>query len=136
MGYPISPEDLLVDENGEPRRVDHAFSWSYPLAAHGMLQSVIRNAVAGDPYRIDTLFLFMANMGWNSAMDTAQTRKLLCERDANGLLRVAPLSQQASGSTFALARANALLTIPAEEHVLRAGSTVWVYLYGDLGLGV
>ncbi|HEX6612605.1 MAG TPA: molybdopterin-dependent oxidoreductase [Rhodanobacteraceae bacterium] len=84
LGYPVSPEDLLVDENGAPRRIDHAFSWAYPLAAHGMLQSVIRNAVKGDPYRIDTLFLFMANMGWNSAMDTARTRKLLCERDANG----------------------------------------------------
>ncbi|MGH8212552.1 MAG: molybdopterin dinucleotide binding domain-containing protein, partial [Rhodanobacteraceae bacterium] len=84
LGYPVSPEDLLVDANGTPRRIDHAFSWSYPLAAHGMLQSVIRNAVAGDPYRIDTLFLFMANMGWNSAMETANTRKLLRERDANG----------------------------------------------------
>ncbi len=84
LGYPQSPEDLLVDAEGRPRRIDHAFSWAYPLAAHGMLQSVIRNAVLGDPYRIDTLFLFMANMGWNSAMDTAGTRKLLCARDADG----------------------------------------------------
>ncbi|HJU07789.1 MAG TPA: molybdopterin-dependent oxidoreductase [Rhodanobacteraceae bacterium] len=88
LGYPVSPEDLLVDENGQPRRIDHAFSWSYPLAAHGMLQSVIRNAVVGDPYKIDTLFLFMANMGWNSAMDTAHTRKLLCERGANGEYKI------------------------------------------------
>jgi anaerobic selenocysteine-containing dehydrogenase len=88
LGYPQLPDDLLVDENGKPRRIDHAFSWSYPLAAHGMLQSVIRNAVVGDPYRIDTLFLFMANMGWNSAMDTARTRKLLCERGANGEYRI------------------------------------------------
>ncbi|HET6912164.1 MAG TPA: molybdopterin-dependent oxidoreductase, partial [Rhodanobacteraceae bacterium] len=88
LGYPASPEDLLVDENGAPRRIDHAFSWAYPLAAHGMLQSVIRNAIAGDPYKIDTLFLFMANMGWNSAMDTAHTRKLLCERDAGGEYKI------------------------------------------------
>ncbi|MGH8164079.1 MAG: molybdopterin-dependent oxidoreductase, partial [Rhodanobacteraceae bacterium] len=88
LGYPLSPDDLLVDEHGQPRRVDHAFSWAYPLAAHGMLQSVIRNACAGDPYRIDTLFLFMANMGWNSAMDTAHTRKLLCERDASGEYKI------------------------------------------------
>lgn len=81
LGYPQAPDDLLVDAQGKPRRIDHAFSWAYPLAAHGMLQSVIRNACAGDPYRIDTLFLFMANMGWNSAMDTAHTRRLLCERD-------------------------------------------------------
>jgi anaerobic selenocysteine-containing dehydrogenase len=53
-----------------------------------MLQSVIRNAVAGDPYKIDTLFLFMANMGWTSAMDTAHTRKLLRERDASGEYKI------------------------------------------------
>ncbi len=84
LGYPQSPEDLLVDAEGKPRRIDHAFSWNHPLAAHGLLQSVIRNAVEGDPHRIDTLFLFMANMGWNSAMDTAATRELLRARDADG----------------------------------------------------
>jgi anaerobic selenocysteine-containing dehydrogenase len=84
LGYPQSPDDLLVDAEGRPRRIDHAFSWEFPLAAHGLLQSVIRNAVDGNPTRIDTLFLFMANMGWNSAMDTAATRELLCARDDNG----------------------------------------------------
>ncbi|HEX5352590.1 MAG TPA: molybdopterin-dependent oxidoreductase [Rhodanobacteraceae bacterium] len=88
LGYPQAPDDLLVDEYGQPRRIDHAFSWEFPLAAHGLLQSVIRNAVESDPARIDTLFLFMANMGWNSAMDTAATRKLLCARDDNGNYRI------------------------------------------------
>ncbi|MDC8013709.1 molybdopterin oxidoreductase family protein [Tahibacter soli] len=82
LGYVHAPEDLLVDANGEPRRIDKAFSWQHPLAVHGMLQSVIANAVAGDPYRIDTLFLFMANMSWNSAMNTTGTRRMLAERDA------------------------------------------------------
>ncbi len=82
LGYVHAPEDLLVDADGAPRRIDKAFSWEYPLAAHGMLQSVIRNAWAGDPYPIDTLFLFMANMGWNSSMNTQQTRQMLCARDA------------------------------------------------------
>ncbi|HJP97055.1 MAG TPA: molybdopterin dinucleotide binding domain-containing protein, partial [Rhodanobacteraceae bacterium] len=88
LGYPQSPEDLLVDAEGRPRRIDHAFSWQYPLAAHGLLQSVIRNAVDGNPTKIDTLFLFMANMGWNSAMDTAATRKLLCARDDGGEYKI------------------------------------------------
>ncbi len=70
LGYVHAPDDLVVDADGTPRRIDKAFSWEYPLAAHGMLQSVIRNAWAGDPYPIDTLFLFMANMGWNSSMNT------------------------------------------------------------------
>jgi anaerobic selenocysteine-containing dehydrogenase len=81
LGYVHAPEDLLVDDQGRPRRIDKAYSWEHPLAAHGMLQNVIANAVAGDPYRIDTLFLFMANMGWNSAMNTSATRQMLCARD-------------------------------------------------------
>ena len=81
LGYVTSPDDLLVDADGGPRRIDKAFSWEHPFAAHGMLQSVIRNAWAGDPCRIDTLFLFMANMGWNSAMDTTATRQMLVDRD-------------------------------------------------------
>ncbi len=81
LGYVHAPEDLLVDAEGKPRRIDKAFSWEHPLAAHGMLQNVIANAWAGDPYRIDTLFLFMANMGWNSAMNTSQTRRMLADRD-------------------------------------------------------
>ncbi|HET8942626.1 MAG TPA: molybdopterin oxidoreductase family protein [Rudaea sp.] len=83
LGYVHAPEDLVVDANGAPRRLDKAFSWEYPLAAHGMLQNVIRNAWAGDPYPIDTLFLFMANMGWNSSMNTTQTRQMLCDRDSD-----------------------------------------------------
>ena len=81
LGYVHAPEDLLVDAHGEPRRIDKAFSWQHPLAIHGMLQSVIANAVAGDPHRIDTLFLFMANMSWNSAMNTTGTRRMLTHRD-------------------------------------------------------
>ena len=89
LGYLHSPEDLVVDADGRPRRIDKAFSWEHPLAAHGMLQSVIRNAWAGDPYRIDTLFLFMANMGWNSAMNTSETRRMLADRDpATGEYRI------------------------------------------------
>ncbi|GAP65534.1 anaerobic dehydrogenase, typicallyselenocysteine-containing [Mizugakiibacter sediminis] len=89
LGYVHAPADLLVDADGRPRRIDKAFSWEHPLAAHGMLQTVIRNAWAGDPYRIDTLFLFMANMGWNSAMNTAETRRMLADRDpATGRYRI------------------------------------------------
>ncbi|PKL95137.1 MAG: formate dehydrogenase, partial [Gammaproteobacteria bacterium HGW-Gammaproteobacteria-8] len=88
LGFIHGPEDLLVDDNGQPRRIDHAFSWAYPLAAHGMMHTVIRNAWAGDPYPIDTLFLFMANMSWNSAMNTTQTMHWLTDKHANGDYRI------------------------------------------------
>jgi len=88
LGFPQGPEDLLVDAAGEPVRIDHAFSWAYPLSAHGMLQSVIRNAHDASPYPIDTLFLFMANMSWNSSMASTETQALLTNRDEHGDYRI------------------------------------------------
>ena len=88
LGFVHGPEDLLVDARGRPRRIDHAYSWAYPLAAHGMMHTVIRNAWAGDPYPIDTLMMFMANMSWNSAMNTRQTMHWLTDKDASGAYRI------------------------------------------------
>jgi anaerobic selenocysteine-containing dehydrogenase len=62
LGYPLGPEDLALHDDGRPRRIDKAFTWDNPLSAHGLMHMVISNAHAGDPYRIDTLFLYMANM--------------------------------------------------------------------------
>ena len=81
LGYTQGPEDLLVDAQGEPVRIDKAFSWEAPLAAHGLMHLVIGNARRGDPYRIDTLFMYMANMAWNSAMNTKETIDWLTEID-------------------------------------------------------
>ena len=88
LGFVHGPEDLVVDEHGEPRRLDHAYSWRYPLAAHGMMHNVIRQAWAGDPYKIDTLFMFMANMSWNSAMNTTETLRMLTDKDEHGAYRI------------------------------------------------
>ena len=60
--FRTGPEDLLVDADGTPLRIDKAFSWDAPLAAHGLMHMVITNAARGDPYPIDTLFMYMANM--------------------------------------------------------------------------
>ena len=68
---------LVIDEHGNPLRIDKAFSWEAPMSSHGMMHMVIHNAWAGDPYPIDTLFMFMANMAWNSSMNTAGTREML-----------------------------------------------------------
>jgi anaerobic selenocysteine-containing dehydrogenase len=81
LGFVTAPEDLLVNADGSPRRIDKAFSWEYPLAAHGLMHLVIRNAWAGDPYPIDTLFMYMANMSWNSSMNTKRTMEMLTDVD-------------------------------------------------------
>ncbi len=65
LGFPTRPEDLAIDAQGTPLRIDKAYSWESPVAAHGLMHMVIRNAVEADPYPIDTLMLFMANMAWN-----------------------------------------------------------------------
>jgi anaerobic selenocysteine-containing dehydrogenase len=88
LGFPQGPEDLLVDENGHALRIDKAFSWEAPLSSHGMLHTVIANAHRGDPYRIDTLFMYMANMSWNSAMNTAGTMEMLTDKDENGEYKI------------------------------------------------
>ena len=84
LSFPHGPDDLLVDEAGEPLRIDKAFSWEAPLGLHGMMHTVIGNAGAGDPYPIDTLFLFMANMAWNSAMNPGEAIRILTDKRADG----------------------------------------------------
>jgi sulfite dehydrogenase (quinone) subunit SoeA len=83
-GYPTRPEDLVIDAQGKPLRIDRAYSWDSPLAAHGLMHMVITNAVNKDPYAIDTLLLFMANMAWNSTMNTGEVREMLKKKDKSG----------------------------------------------------
>ena len=84
LGFVCGPDDLLVDEVGTPVRIDKAYSWDAPLAAHGLMHTVIRNAWAGDPYKIDTLMMYMSNMAWNSSMNTVETIRMLTDRDEVG----------------------------------------------------
>jgi len=84
LGYPMGPEDLLINDDGSAKRIDKAFTWENPLSAHGLMHMVISNAHAGDPYKIDTLFLYMANMAWNSSMNTSEVMRMLTDTDENG----------------------------------------------------
>ena len=83
LGFPVSPEDLLLDGDA-PARIDKSFSWEAPLAAHGRMHMVIENAARGDPYPIDVLFMYMANMAWNSSMDVKRTLECLTARKGDG----------------------------------------------------
>ncbi|HIC64790.1 MAG TPA: formate dehydrogenase, partial [Paracoccus sp.] len=84
LGFVHGPEDLALKEDGSPARIDKAFTWENPMSAHGLMHMVISNAHAGDPYRIDTLFMYMANMSWNSSMNTGGVMKMLTDTDENG----------------------------------------------------
>ena len=84
LGYVRSPEQLALRPDGTPARIDKAFSWENPFSAHGLMHMLIPNAHAGDPYRIDTMFLYMANMAWNSSMNTGAVMQMLTDRDETG----------------------------------------------------
>ncbi|NNK78708.1 MAG: molybdopterin-dependent oxidoreductase [Litoreibacter sp.] len=91
LGFIHGPDDLLIadddpqiNDQHAARRIDKAFSWDNPMSAHGLMHMVISNAHAGDPYKIDTLFLYMANMSWNSSMNTSGVMEMLTDTDENG----------------------------------------------------
>jgi len=88
LGWPAEPDDLFVDDDNKPVRIDKAFSWEFPLSVHGLMHNAITNAWRGDPYKIDTLMIFMANMAWNSAMNTSEVRKMLNDKDENGEFKI------------------------------------------------
>jgi anaerobic selenocysteine-containing dehydrogenase len=88
LGYPSGPEDLLVDERGEALRLDRAYSWEAPLAIHGLMHMAIARTFEAGSEKIDTLFLFMANMAWNSAMNPGETTRMLSACDEYGNYRI------------------------------------------------
>ncbi len=81
LGFTQGPEDLLVDASGKPERIDKAYSWDAPIAAHGLMHMVITNAANRDPYPVDVLFMYMANMSWNSSMNIGGVMRHLTEKD-------------------------------------------------------
>jgi len=83
LGFPRGPQHLLLD--GErPARIDKGFSWDAPMSAHGLMHMVINNAAERDPYGLDVLFMYMANMAWNSSMNVPGTIEALTRTDENG----------------------------------------------------
>ena len=84
LGFPHGPQHLLIGDDGAPSRLDKGFSWDAPMSAHGLMHMVLNNAAKRDPYGIDVLFLYMANMAWNSSMNVPGTLEALTATDENG----------------------------------------------------
>ncbi|MGC6518459.1 MAG: molybdopterin oxidoreductase family protein [Candidatus Puniceispirillaceae bacterium] len=119
LGYVLGPEDLIIGANGEPQRIDKAYSWDAPMSAHGMMHMVISNAVAGDPYPVDVLFMYMANMAWNSSMNTRGVMEMLTETDPEtGAYRIPKLIYSDAYSSEMVAYADLVLpdTTYLERH--------------------
>jgi anaerobic selenocysteine-containing dehydrogenase len=118
LGYPLGPEHLLIDDQGRPKRIDKAFSWDAPMSPHGMMHMVISNAHAGDPYEIDTLFLYMANMAWNSSMNTSAVMQMLTDTRPDGSYRIPRIIYSDAYSSEMVAFADLILpdTTYLERH--------------------
>ncbi len=49
LGFPLGPEDLLVEPDGTARRIDKAYSWEAPIAAHGLMHMLIAQRACARP---------------------------------------------------------------------------------------
>ncbi len=118
LGYPRGPEDLGLREDGSAARIDKAYTWEAPLSAHGMMHMVISNAHAGDPYPIDVLFMYMANMSWNSSMNTRGVMEMLTDTDENGNYKIPKIIYSDAYSSEMVAYADLVLpdTTYLERH--------------------
>ena len=118
LGYVMGPEDLVVGPDGAPQRIDKAYSWEAPMSAHGMMHMVISNALAGDPYPVDVLFMYMANMAWNSSMNTGGVMEMLTATDSRGEYRIPKLIYSDAYSSEMVAYADLVLpdTTYLERH--------------------
>ncbi|MEP2532294.1 molybdopterin oxidoreductase family protein [Shimia sp.] len=118
LGFPRGPEDLLLDDDGKAQRIDKAFTWENPMSVHGLMHMVISNAHAQDPYPIDTLFMYMANMSWNSSMNTSGVIKMLTDRNDDGGYRIPRIIYSDAYSSEMVAYADLILpdTTYLERH--------------------
>ncbi len=118
LGFPQGPEHLALKDDGTPARIDKAFTWDNPMSVHGMMHMVISNAHAGDPYTIDTLFLYMANMSWNSSMNTGAVMEMLTDKDDSGAYKIPRIIYSDAYSSEMVAYADLILpdTTYLERH--------------------
>jgi anaerobic selenocysteine-containing dehydrogenase len=118
LGFPRSPDDLALRDDGTPLRIDKAFTWDAPMSSHGMMHMVISNAHAGDPYKIDVLFMYMANMAWNSSMNTAGVIDMLTDKDDSGEYKIPKIIYSDAYSSEMVAYADLVLpdTTYLERH--------------------
>ena len=88
------------------------------MSVHGLMHMVISNAHAQDPYPIDTLFMYMANMSWNSSLNTSGVIKMLTDRNDDGGYRIPRIIYSDAYSSEMVAYADLILpdTTYLERH--------------------
>ena len=76
LGFPRGPEDLLLDDDGTPIRIDKAFSWDAPIAAHGMMH-MRASATPGRaiPTRSTRCSCTWPTWRWNSSMNPGEAAR-------------------------------------------------------------
>ncbi len=118
LGFVTGPDDLCLKEDGSPARIDKAFTWENPMSAHGLMHMVIANAYKSDPYPIEVLFMYMANMAWNSSMNTSGVIEMLTEKKEDGSYKIPKIIYSDAYSSEMVAYADLILpdTTYLERH--------------------
>ncbi|MEL7468596.1 MAG: molybdopterin oxidoreductase family protein [Pseudomonadota bacterium] len=118
LGFVRDPSDLAIDADGTPNRIDKAFTWENPMSAHGLMHMVISNAHAGDPYPIECLMMYMANMAWNSSMNTSSVMEMLTDKREDGEYKIPKIIYSDAYSSEMVAYADLILpdTTYLERH--------------------
>lgn len=118
LGFVRGPEDLCLGEDGTAQRIDKAFTWENPMSSHGMMHMVISNAHAGDPYPIECLFMYMANMAWNSSMNSTGVMEMLTDKREDGEYKIPKIIYSDAYSSEMVAYADLVLpdTTYLERH--------------------
>ena len=81
LGFPQGPQDLLLEDDGTPIRIDKAFTWDAPLAAHGMMGTWSSPMPGPAIHARSTHCSCMANMAWNSSMNPGDSMRMLADKD-------------------------------------------------------
>ena len=118
LGFVREPADLALEADGTAKRIDKAFTWENPMSAHGMMHMVISNAHAGDPYPVECLMMYMANMAWNSSMNTASVMEMLTDKREDGEYKIPKIIYSDAYSSEMVAYADLILpdTTYLERH--------------------
>ena len=88
LGWPAGLRICSSIRTARPRGSTRRSRGNTRSRCTGNMHSVITNAWRGDPYPIDTLLIFMANMAWNSSMNTTEVRKMLVDKRDDGEYRI------------------------------------------------
>lgn len=79
-----TPDQMVVDEKGQPVLLDRSYSWDAPLALHRIFTAANYDAGLEFPQRMEMILWHIANPYWDNAYDIHEDLELVRQKDADG----------------------------------------------------